>query len=61
MPPSPSSGTPSGGYTTFSTFGQETYTLLRGGHAGVGLVYAFGSLALGVAAVALGTVIGRSL
>ena len=51
-----------GGYTTFSTFGQESYELLRGGHAGVGVVYALGSLVVGVLAVALGTMIGaRSL
>src|SRR3954468_22055589 len=46
-----------GGYTTFSTFGQETYELLRGGHAGVGVVYAVGSVTAGVLAVALGTAI----
>jgi CrcB protein len=50
-----------GGYTTFSTFGQESYELLRGGHAGVGVVYAVGSLVAGVIAVALGTMIGRGL
>ena len=50
-----------GGYTTFSTFGQESYELLRGGHAGVGVVYALGSLVVGVLAVALGTMIGRAL
>jgi CrcB protein len=50
-----------GGYTTFSTFGQESYELLRGGHAGVGAVYALGSLVVGVLAVALGTVIGRAI
>jgi CrcB protein len=50
-----------GGYTTFSTFGQESYELLRGGHAGVGIVYAAGSLVVGLCAVALGTMIGRAL
>ena len=50
-----------GGYTTFSTFGQESYELLRGGHAGVGVVYALGSLVAGVIAVGLGTMIGRAL
>jgi CrcB protein len=50
-----------GGYTTFSTFSQESYELLRGGHASVGLVYALGSLVAGVIAVALGTMIGRAL
>jgi CrcB protein len=50
-----------GGYTTFSTFSQETYELLRGGHATVGVVYALGSLVVGVLAVGLGTMIGRAL
>jgi CrcB protein len=50
-----------GGYTTFSTYGQESYELLRGGHAAVGVVYAAGSVVIGVLAVALGTIIGRSV
>ena len=50
-----------GGYTTFSTFSQESYELLHGGHAGVGVVYAVGSIVAGVIAVALGTMIGRAL
>ena len=50
-----------GGYTTFSTFGQETYELLRGGHAGVGVVYGRGSLVVGVIAVSSGPMIGRAM
>jgi CrcB protein len=50
-----------GGYTTFSTFSQEAYELLRGPHAAVGVLYALGSVVTGVLAVALGTVIGRAL
>lgn len=48
-----------GGFTTFSAFGLETYTLYRGGHvtlAGLNIVL---SLVLGLGAVALGTRVGR--
>lgn len=50
-----------GGYTTFSTFAQETLDLIEGGKLGVAMLYAFGSLALGVLAVLLGMQIGQAL
>ena len=49
-----------GGYTTFSTFAQETLDLIEGGKLGVAMLYAFGSLALGVLAVLFGTQIGQA-
>ena len=50
-----------GGYTTFSTFAQETLDLFEEGNLGVGMLYAFGSLTLGVAAVYVGMLIGRAV
>ena len=50
-----------GGFTTFSAFGVETWQLLRHGETTLALGYGFGSLALGVAAVALGSAAARSL
>ncbi len=43
-----------GAFTTFSTFSYETLGLLREGAFGLGLLYALGSLILGVAAAFLG-------
>jgi CrcB protein len=43
-----------GGYTTFSSFSLETFSLLREGQLWLGLLNAFGSLFLGLAAVWLG-------
>ena len=43
-----------GGFTTFSTFCNENLSLLRGSHAALALVYAGGSVVLGLLAVALG-------
>ena len=43
-----------GGFTTFSTFSNESLALMRGGHAIVALAYAGCSVVLGVAAVAAG-------
>ena len=43
-----------GGYTTFSSFGNETLNLLRGGEALAAAANAGGQLVLGLLAVALG-------
>jgi len=50
-----------GGYTTFSTFSQEGFTLIESGDLGVALLYAAGSVMLGFLAVYLGTLLGRAL
>jgi fluoride exporter len=50
-----------GGYTTFSTFAQETLSLLESSDVGVALLYAAGSITTGVLAVWGGTVLGRAL
>jgi fluoride exporter len=50
-----------GGYTTFSTFAQETLDLLRADDVWLALLYSFGSLAAGVLAVLIGTALGRTL
>jgi CrcB protein len=43
-----------GGFTTFSTFSSEALTLLEGGHPALFALYAVASVALGIAACALG-------
>jgi len=48
-----------GAYTTFSTFGSETYELTELGHWGLAVVNVAFSAAAGVAAVALGQALGR--
>jgi CrcB protein len=40
-----------GGFTTFSAYGLETFTLAREGHPGLAAVNAFGQLVVGMAAV----------
>lgn len=50
-----------GGYTTFSTFSLETVELAMRGRYDVAALYAFGSLALGLAGCWLGIVLGRAL
>ncbi|MDR1259055.1 MAG: fluoride efflux transporter CrcB [Tannerellaceae bacterium] len=48
-----------GGYTTFSTFSLENIQLLEGHHYLTFAVYTSGSLAAGIAAVALGIFLSR--
>jgi len=43
-----------GGFTTFSTFSKESLALIEGGSYGLFALYAAGSVALGIAAAALG-------
>lgn len=50
-----------GGFTTFSAYSYETLALLRGGQSSAAALYAFGSVALGIAAAFAGRalVVGR--
>jgi fluoride exporter len=50
-----------GSFTTFSTFGYETFTLLRTDEPARAAAYVGLSVAGGVAATALGWAVGRSL
>jgi fluoride exporter len=50
-----------GGYTTFSTFAQETLDLIEESRLDIAVAYAIGSLSVGVLAVFLGMRIGRAL
>jgi CrcB protein len=50
-----------GGYTTFSTFAQEALTLFDAHDAVVALAYTVGSVAVGIAAVYGGELVGRTL
>lgn len=50
-----------GAYTTFSTFGYETFELLRTDRAGSAVGYVLASLLGGLAATALGYAVGRAL
>jgi len=50
-----------GAFTTFSTFGWETFTLLRGDQVARAATYVALSLGLGLAATALGWAAGRAL
>jgi CrcB protein len=49
-----------GGFTTFSTFGLETWRLVEAGRLAAAAANASGSVALCFAAVALGTAIARA-
>lgn len=48
-----------GGYTTFSTFGQETLNLMETRAIALAASYVAASVALGVVAVLIGTKLGR--
>ena len=50
-----------GGFTTFSTFGLETWQLIEDGRTGLALSYAVGSAAAGLAAVGLAVRLTRGL
>jgi CrcB protein len=50
-----------GGYTTFSTFGYETFTLAREGSHSAALLNVSGQVVLGLAAVWLGVISARAL
>jgi fluoride exporter len=50
-----------GGYTTFSTFAQETFELGEVRHVAVAFAYVAASVILGLAAVYAGTLAGRAL
>jgi CrcB protein len=50
-----------GGFTTFSAFGLETWALLQSGRAGAAVVYALGSVALGVLGTAVGIALARAV
>ena len=50
-----------GAFTTFSTFGYETQTLLRTDRAATAAAYVGASVIAGVAAAALGYAAGRSI
>jgi fluoride exporter len=43
-----------GGFTTFSSYTLDTFTLLRGGHMGVAVFNAAGQVIAGLAALAVG-------
>jgi len=49
-----------GGFTTFSTFSLQTFRLIEDGAYGAALGNALGGLALGLVAVSLGVVLGRT-
>ena len=47
-----------GGWTTFSSFALDTHSMVEAGHPAVAAAYVIGSLALAIAGVALGLVLG---
>lgn len=49
-----------GAFTTFSTFGYETISLLQGGKPGTAIMYVLASVVLGLGGVMLGILLSRS-
>ena len=50
-----------GGYTTFSTYSNETLQLIQGGEFGAATFNALGQVVAGLVGVYLGVVLGRAL
>ncbi|WP_445116995.1 fluoride efflux transporter CrcB [Acinetobacter sp. WZC-1] len=50
-----------GGFTTFSSFGLETFQLIRQGQPGIALMYTISSVLVGLLALAVGFYIVQSL
>jgi fluoride exporter len=48
-----------GGYTTFSTFAQESLTLVEARHMAIAATYMVGSVGVGIVFVYLGGLTGR--
>jgi CrcB protein len=48
-----------GAYTTFSTYGLDTFTLVDKGQITVALIYWLGSMLVGMLAIQLGVTLGR--
>jgi CrcB protein len=48
-----------GGFTTFSTFGLESFELLQAGHFKMTVIYVLGSIVLGISGIGLGILITR--
>lgn len=48
-----------GTYTTFSTYGLETFTQLQKGNFAIALLYWIGSAIVGIIAIQLGVLVGR--
>jgi fluoride exporter len=50
-----------GGYTTFSTYSNETLQLIEGGEFGAAMFNALGQVVVGLVGVYLGVILGRAL
>ena len=48
-----------GGFTTFSTFGLESFEMLQAGHFKMTAIYVLGSIVLGIGGIGLGLLITR--
>ncbi len=48
-----------GGFTTFSTFGLESFEMLQAGHFKMTAIYVLGSIVLGLSGIGLGILITR--